>query len=154
MNILNELVVKQKMAICIVYNSPYNAHSESLLKKSKRLPLNYLAELFAHQFMQHNTGNYLPISFMNTWPTNAERCEGAEIINLHYLNDNYALIDRLATCESCPVVYFPKIWNDFSNPIRSIASKNIFKNVLKQYSLDKLAYNYQCDRLLCPRCHL
>jgi hypothetical protein len=127
MNILNELVVQQKMAIRIVYNSPYNAHSESLFKKSKLLPLNYLAELFSLQFMQHYTGNYLPISFMNTWPTNAERCEGAEIINLCNLNDYYAPIDRLATCESCPLIYFPKIWNNFSNPIRSIASKNVFQ---------------------------
>jgi hypothetical protein len=81
MNILNELAVKQKMAIRIINNSPYNAHSESLFKKSKTLSLKYLAKFSKLQIMQHYRGNTFQSPFTNTWPTNAERRKGAEVIN-------------------------------------------------------------------------
>jgi hypothetical protein len=91
-------------------------------------------------------------NFLYLLAKDTERREGVELINLHNSNDYYAPMVR--SCDSRPLVYFPKIWNDFLNPLRAIAHKNTSKKKLKQYFLDKLAHNYQCDYLLCPQCHL
>jgi hypothetical protein len=71
-----------KIAICLIHNSAYNAHTESLFKASSILPLNYLAEFFKLKFMHHYTFKNLAISYLNTWPTNAERREEADHLNL------------------------------------------------------------------------
>jgi hypothetical protein len=107
MNILNELAIKQKIAIRIIHNSPYNAHTESLFKASKILPLKYLAEFFKLQFMQQYTFNNLPISFTNVWPTNAERRETVDHIHLRNLEDYYVPLARFSSCDGRPLIYFP-----------------------------------------------
>jgi hypothetical protein len=86
MNIQNELAIKQKIAIRIIHNSPYNAHTESLFKTSKILTLKYLAELFKLQFMHQYTFNNLPISF-----TNVERRETVDHIHLCNLEGYYIM---------------------------------------------------------------
>jgi hypothetical protein len=45
-NILNELVLKQKVVIRIIHNSSYTAHIERLFKSSAILPLPLLADYF------------------------------------------------------------------------------------------------------------
>ncbi len=107
MNILNELAIKQKIAIRIIHNSPYNAHTESLFKASKILPLKYLAEFLKLQFMQQYTFNNLPISFTNVWPTNAERRETVDHIHLRNLEDYYVPLARFSSCDGRPLIYFP-----------------------------------------------
>jgi hypothetical protein len=74
---MKELVKKQKQAICIIHNVAYNAHTESLFKKSSILPLPLIAEFFQIQFMHHYKFNLLPIYFNNTWISNLERSRGA-----------------------------------------------------------------------------
>jgi hypothetical protein len=74
-SILSELVVKQKMAIRVIHNSSYNAHTESLFKSSSILPLNSLIEYFKIHFMYLFTFKLLPDSFNDTWLTNADRRE-------------------------------------------------------------------------------
>ena len=59
------------MAIRIVYNSPYNSHTERLFKNAGVLPLSYLIEFFILQIVQQFTQGFLPISFNNTWVSNA-----------------------------------------------------------------------------------
>jgi hypothetical protein len=109
MNIPNELAIKQKIAIHIIHNSPYNAHTESLFKTSKILPLKYLAELLKLQFMHQFTFNNLPISFTNVWPTNVERRETVDRIHLCNLEGYYIPIARLSSCDGRLLIYLPKI---------------------------------------------
>jgi hypothetical protein len=153
-NILKELAQKQKIAIRLIHNSAYNAHTESLFKASSILPLNYLAEFFKLQFMHNYTFKNLPISYLNTWPTNAERREEDDHLNLRNQYDYYVPFSRLCAFDTRPLVLFPKLWNELTSPCKSTANKNIFKKELKTYFLEKLSDNYQCTRLLCPHCHL
>jgi hypothetical protein len=48
----NDIVTKQKMAIRIISNASYNAHSEPLFKKSNIFPIKDLIYFFKIQFMQ------------------------------------------------------------------------------------------------------
>jgi hypothetical protein len=77
-----ELVTKQKIALRIIHNSSYNAHTESLFKTSAILPLHLLADFFKLQFMHQHKFRHLPASFNNTWTTNAERWENSELPTL------------------------------------------------------------------------
>jgi hypothetical protein len=78
--------------------------------------------------MQHYRGNTFQSPLRTPGPQMQKDAKVLRLlINLHNLNEYYVPIARLATYESPPLVYFPKIWNDFSNPISSIAYKNIFK---------------------------
>jgi hypothetical protein len=71
---INDLARKQKAALRPIHNAPYNAHTESLLKSSAILPLNYLMKK-KFQFMYQFVNYRLPSSFANTWTTNAARRE-------------------------------------------------------------------------------
>jgi hypothetical protein len=153
-SIVNELYVKQKMLICIIHNSKYNAHTESLFKKSSILPLPSLAEFFKIQFMHQHYFKQLPASFGSTWSTNAERRDDAHHIALRNEEDYYVPRSRLNSMDNHPLVYFPKIWNEFPSLIKSIGNKIIFKIELKKHFLDKLSENYKCNQLLFPHCDL
>jgi hypothetical protein len=153
-SILNELVVKQKQAIRVIHNSSYNAHTESLFKASKILPLPLLADFFKLQFMHQHKYNTLPVSFRDTWITNSERREDADAPVLRNEDDYFVPFTRLHSTDAHPLNYFPKIWNDFPMMIRSTSNKNIFKKETKDHFLEQLSDNYVCDRLLCPHCHL
>jgi hypothetical protein len=50
---------------------------------------------------------------------------------------------------------FPDAWNDFDSPeIKYTATKILPNTLLKKFYLLKLVYNYVCNCLLCPHCHL
>ncbi len=104
--------------------------------------------------MHHYTFKNLSISYLNTWPTNAERREEADHLSLRSQYDYYVPFSRLCAFDTRPLVLFPKLWNEFTSPCKSTANKNIFKKELKTYFLEKLSDNYQCTRLLSPHCHL
>jgi hypothetical protein len=142
------------MAIRIIHNSKYNAHTESLFKASSILPFPSLADLFKIQFMHQYKFKFLPHSFSNTWLTNSQRNEDNNFPVLRNEDDYYVPLSRLRSSDYDPLIYFPKLWNDFPSIIRSTANRNIFKKELKTHFLEKLSDNYQCDRLLCPHCHL
>jgi hypothetical protein len=156
-NIIKELVTKQKLALRIIHNSSYNAHTESLFKTSAILPLPLLADYFKLQFMYLHKFKHLPVSFRDTWILNAERREESYLPTLRDDEDYYIPFSRLSSTDTQPLVHFPKKWNefmrDFSN-IGLIPSKNQFKKELKSHFLDKLSDDYKCGRLLCPHCHL
>ncbi len=104
--------------------------------------------------MHHYTFKYLPQSFQNTWCTVAETREDPDHPTLRNEEDYHIPFVRLSSCDTRPLVYFPRLWNKFVNPIKSIPNKNTLKKELNVYFMDKLSDNYQCDRLLCHHCHL
>jgi hypothetical protein len=155
-SIIKELVKKQKQAIRIIHNAAYNAHTESLFKKSSILPLPLLAEFFKIQFMHHYKFNLLPISFNNTWISNLERRRRGDIEQFMLRNDEeyYVPLARTVAISNQPLICYPKLWNEFDEPCKLNNNKITFKRELKKYFLNKLETNYICERLLCPHCHL
>jgi hypothetical protein len=155
-SIVNELVVKQKMAIRIIHSVAYNAHTESLFKSSSILPLPLLIDYFKLQFMYLYTFKHLPASFNNIWIKNSQRRgeNGEDRIVLRNEDDYFVPFARLSSIAAHPLLYFPKLWNEFEDPCKSTNSKVQFKKELKKHFLDQLDANYRCNRLLCPHCHL
>jgi hypothetical protein len=115
------------MAIPIIHNSKYNAHTESLFKKSSILPLPSLAEFFKIQLIHQHYFKQLPASFGSTWSTNAERRDEVHHIALRNEEDYCEPLSRLSSTDNHPLVYFPKIWNEFQSLIKSTANKIILK---------------------------
>jgi hypothetical protein len=143
------------MVIRIIHNRSYNAHTDSLFKSSAILPLPLLADFFKLLFMRQHKFNNLPVSFGDTWITNAERREDNEDLPaLHNQEDYYVPFTRLQSTDIHPLIYFPKLLNNFPSEIRSTSHQNILKKELKAPFLDQLSDNFKCGRLLCPHCHL
>jgi hypothetical protein len=57
----------------IICNANYRAHTTPLFKEQKILPLDRLNEFSRIKFMHNFYFKQLPISFAETWITNAER---------------------------------------------------------------------------------
>ena len=163
---LNTVFKKQKIAIRLINNAAYNAHTESLFKKSKILPLPTLCEYFKIQFVHQFLHNKLPISFANVWTTNlARRTAGANDVNLINNNANpYVLRNsddlfippsRIALLDKFPLYLFPHLWVSLDNQdVKMQNTKITFNKLLKEHFLQKLSDNYICERLLCPHCLL
>ena len=152
---LKPLNVKQKMAIRILYNSSYNAHTEPLFKSSGILPLNYLCEFFKLQFMQKFSQGFLPSSFEDTWITNRIRRADQDQIELRNSDDLNIPYARLTSTERHPLCTFPKIWAAFENEQIKFTRNIIeFNKLLKNHFLSLLNSVPSCNRMLCPECHL
>jgi hypothetical protein len=143
------------MAIRLVFNAKYNAHTEPLFKKADILPFNYLCDYFKIQFMQQFSQGFLPSSFSNTWITNAIRRADQPQIELRN-RDNYNIpYTRTSTLDKHPLFSFPRMWEEFPDDrIKFIRNKHEFNLDLKNFFLNKLSENFVCNRLLCPVCHL
>jgi hypothetical protein len=131
------LLIKQKIAIRILHQAKYNAHTESLFKMSKILPLNMLTDYFKLQFIHRYVFNHLPASFVGTWVTNEEqrRRTSDAAPNLRPLpnsNDFYTPPSRLISTERQPLSSFAKLWNEFTDvAIKSQPNKFTFNKSLK-----------------------
>jgi hypothetical protein len=79
---------------------------------------------------------------------------GAQLAIILRPEQGLRLSTKLNSIAIHPLVYFPKLWNEFANPCKSTSSKILFKKELKKYFLDQLDANYKCNLLLCPHCHL
>jgi len=142
---LKSLSIKQKMAVRILYNASYNAHTEPLFKASEILPLEHLCEFFKLQFMQNFIQGFLPVSFEDTWISNKIRRAGQEQIELRNSEDINIPFARLTSTERHPLCSFPKIWSSFDNEqikfTRNIVEFNIS---LKKHFLSLLNSTPQC----------
>jgi hypothetical protein len=158
---INSLFKLQKQAIRLIHNAKYNAHTESLFKESKILPIPKLIEFFQLQFMQHYVNGFLPSSFNDMAITREAVRNLGENENgpLRYQlrNDEELFLPhaRLKTTEKAPYYSFPRIWSAFDDlDIKIQRNKKIFNAKLKDYFIQQLQSNYKCTRILCPHCHL
>ncbi len=110
---VKELVTKQKNTLCTINKSPYNAHTESLFKKSKILPLTLLNDYFWLQLIHQFTYNHLPVSFSNTWYHNTVRREDQSGPVLCNENNYYVPFSRLVSIERHTLVLSTKVQNKF-----------------------------------------
>ncbi len=154
-NLLKPLITKQKIAIRIISNVKYNAHTEPLFKCHKILPFAQLCLFFKIQFMQQFVQKFLPVSLHNIWITNAERHQDEAHVVLR--NDDILNIPfaRNSTTTKHPLTSFPKIWTEFPDEgIKFLRNKIEFNAKLKHHFLSNLNSVVVCGRLLCPDCHL
>jgi hypothetical protein len=129
-------VTKQQNSIWIISFSKYNAHTESLFKKLKILPLPDILKFFKIQFVQCFTYGHLPPSLSCMWTTNGERrifnqeSDGASLRND---NDLYVPLVKFNYLDNTPIYGFPRLWNQFEDKKnKAISSKNEFNNKFKK----------------------
>jgi hypothetical protein len=152
---LNPLILKQKMAIRILNDAPYNAHTEPLFKSCAILPLKSLSEYFKIQFMQKFTQGFLPPSFEEVWITNKIRRAEQDQVELRNNDDIDIPFARLSSTQRQPLTGFPRLWSNFPDErIKFIRNVVEFNNELKLYYLNRLNSSPICNRLLCPHCHI
>jgi hypothetical protein len=148
------IILKQKAAVRTICGARYNDHTEPLFKTQKILPVEYLMDFFALQFMQHYQQGFLPSIFNDTWSLASLRRAEDFHINLRN-NDDFAVpFARLNLTERQPLTHFPKVWLNFQNEnVKFIRNKLEFKQKLKEHLLNQLKNLVTCDRLFCPQCH-
>jgi hypothetical protein len=149
------------MAVRLLHQAKYNAHTESLFKKSNILPFNLLADYFKLQFVHRYVHKLLPASLNETWLTNAEQrrihanTSGMGLRPPQNPEDLHIPISRLSSTEKFPLASFPKLWNSFNDISLKIQPNKISFNIgLKKHLISTLVDNFTCNRLLCPHCHL
>jgi hypothetical protein len=116
---LNVLTKLQKSAVRIISAAGYNAHTESLFKLHRILPLQHLTTFFKLQFMHQYKQGFLPKSFSGEWSSHGDRLEDLEqgrmvLRNLN-MNDFIVPYARLASTGRFPLTSFPKAWNSLDN---------------------------------------
>jgi hypothetical protein len=149
------IVTMQKKAIRLIANKNYNAHSEPLFKSLEILKFNDLVTFFNLQFMQQYNEGFLPSSFNQVWLNNAERYREDFVLALRNRENLHVPFTRLHSSSLLPYVNLPRAWTLFDNEnVKILRNKLEFNRELKKHFLSKLSNNIQCNRLLCPSCHL
>jgi hypothetical protein len=110
--------------------SAYNAHTEPIFKELKILPFDKLIDCTVLQFMQRFVNDYLPVSFVNEWQTNAS-IRGDNILLLRNQDNLYIPFSRTNFVERLPLISFPKLWTNFQSfDIKFLRNKLEFKTKL------------------------
>ncbi len=154
--ILNKIYLLQKQAVRSICNLPYNAHTEPSFKKLKILPLKDLIFYSNMQIVQKYKQGFLPTAFNNTWLTNRQRRDNEDLrITLRNQDELYIPPCRLTSLDKFPLFNLPRTWNEFTEEtIKIMRNKPEINRSLKKYLLDQLSQFVNCNRLLCPTCHL
>jgi hypothetical protein len=157
-SLLSPLITKQKAAIRIISNQPYNAHSEPIFKSLSILPLPHLITLsnlkLFHSYIYNNT----PHAFTDTWRTTQNQRLLANNnlqqppLNLRNNNDIFIPPCRTNFLARFPLFNLPKLWNELPPTYREISSSSSFSFNTKNYLLSLLNDSVTCTRLLCPAC--
>ena len=112
--------------------------------------------------MQQYRQGFLPTAFNRIWITNQERIyqddedEAANVQHILSSHDRlYTPSTHLTTSTKHPLYNLPKTWIEFPNDnIKVMSNRNEFNFALKCHLLDSLNDTVECNRLLCPVCHL
>jgi hypothetical protein len=149
------VISMQKKAIRLIADKIFNAHTEPLFKSLEILKFTDLVSFFNLQFMQQYNQGFLPVSFNNVWLNNADRYREDFILSLRNRENLYIPFARLQSSFIQPYVNLPRTWSTFDDEnVKILRNKLEFNRELKKYFLNKLSSNVQCNRLLCPTCHL
>jgi hypothetical protein len=144
------------MAIRILANKTYNAHTEPLFKKLEILPLNDLIDFFKLKFFHSYVYNTIPSAFASTWPTSLEQRHNDGHLHLLYNlrnNDDFFIpFVRTSFLSRFPLYSFPALWNNLPRVLKDIPSKISFSIQLKKHFLNQLNENFTCIRLICHAC--
>jgi Reverse transcriptase (RNA-dependent DNA polymerase) len=149
---LNELFIKQKMAIRIISNSKYNSHTAPLFKMLKILPLESLAKVSLLKVMHYYVRDMMPTSFNSTWSTNRARLENIGASGLRNEDDFRIPYARTNHLIRFPIVCCPTLWNNLPFETKIITSPLTFILTVKSSLLELLPNVPECTRLFCPVC--
>jgi hypothetical protein len=149
---INELFLKQKKAIRLVFKKSYNYHTQPLFSKSNVLPLPTLITFSQLQFMHSYYHNLLPTSFDKIWVTNINRRENEDLPNLRNDQEIAVPFARTNFAQKMPLSLFPKLWNEFTSIIKYDPNKVLFNAKLKEIMMADLNLNFRCNRVNCPSC--
>jgi hypothetical protein len=105
---LEKLRKMQKKALRLICNANFRAHTAPLFKEQKILPFDKLLEFSKIKFMHNFHFNQLPMSFAETWRTNAERNPDRMLRNA---DDLYIPAHRVEFVRRLPLYSFPQAWN-------------------------------------------
>ena len=151
-NQLKNIILKQKQAIRIISNSPYNSHTEPLFKQLNILPLPSLIELHRIQFMHNVKFNPSYSDFSSTWPIN-ETLMPLQRSLRNSLDFNIPH-SRTTTISRLPLSTFPTTWNlKVSEESKEIWKMSIFSKKIKNTLVAKLDTSVTCSRIGCSQCH-
>jgi len=149
------LITKQKAAIRIISNQPYNAHTEPLFKSLSILPLPQLITQFNLKFIHSFQFNLIPSAFHGTWITTLENRNNLANFNFFNLRNNddlYTPPARTVFLSRFPLYSLPTLWNDLPPNLKEIPNPKAFSNLIKSHFLSQLSLVPTCNRLLCPAC--
>ena len=153
---LKPLITKQKAAIRIIANKPYNSHTEPLFKSLSILPLTDLINLSNLKLFHSYFYSYTPSAFSNTWITTLEhRLQHDQrdlLYNLRNNNDYFVPQIRTKFLTRFPLYNLPILWNNLPSHFKEISSKKSFAFHLKTFYLNSLNPIPNCNRLFCPSC--
>ena len=145
---IKNLALKQKQAIRLVAKAKYNAHTKPLFASLNILPLENLITLQQLQFLHPYEYNLLPSSFTSYFSSNEDR---NEMYRLRNATELYVPRPRTENLKRFPFYTFPVLWNDTSDEIKSIISKQLFKKTIKIDCISRLS-EFNCERLFCYAC--
>jgi len=153
--LLNQIFKKQKIAIRLITNTRYNAHSTPLFKTEGILPLNLLIQFNKANFMQGIVQNKAPIIFNDTWMTNMQHRQLLNTYDRELRNDSELFIpfSRTNQLSRFPIISLPTIWNSLPSNVTIVRNTREFKNVSFEHFMEKIPDNFSCTRLFCPACN-
>jgi hypothetical protein len=154
--LLAPLIKKQKTAIRIISNMPYNSHTEPLFKSLSILPLPDLIQFFNLKLFHSFKFNTAPFAFKNIWKTTLEQRHldgnNENIFNLRNNDDYFIPPSRTQFLSRFPLYNLPSLWNNLPPLLREQPDRKLFSPSIKKYLLSKLSFVIQCNRLMCPSC--
>jgi len=155
-SLLNEISKKQKMAIRIITNEKYNAHTRHLFKQEDILPFDLLIQYLKLSFMQSVIQKRAPIALDGIWITNQEYRIANNTYNIELRGDGELHIPfyRTNQLSRYPLYSFPSLWNKLPPEISIIRNKYEFKSKLKLTLMQQIPDENICRRLYCPSCNL
>jgi hypothetical protein len=133
---INRILLLQKKAIRIIYNSHYNAHTTPLFLENKILPFDKLIKLHRLLFMHSIAYDYAPTTFANTWTKNNARNTGHDLRN----HDYFTLpLVRIESFRKFPIYSLAYEWNSLGDNIRLQHNRTTFKIALMDELINSLA---------------
>jgi hypothetical protein len=128
---LSPLFLMQKKAVRIISRAKYRDHTNPLFAHLEILPIVELITYQRLKFMHSYYFHKLPISFAQTWQTNAER---NPVRILRNGNDYFIPQHRIELVKRMPLYTFPAAWNAESieklNPNQPAYLKSLKKRLL------------------------
>jgi hypothetical protein len=123
----------------------------SIFKELSILPFHDLINLFNLKFLHSYIFGYIPLAFLNTWPTVAQFRNNP---NDQLCNDTEYHIPRHRTdhLHRMPFFNLPRLWTSYSQELSDTHIKHIYSKAVSNNLLHKLNSIPNCTRLLCPSC--
>jgi Reverse transcriptase (RNA-dependent DNA polymerase) len=121
-SLLNDLYLKQKAAIRIIFNAKYNAHTAPLFKEIDVLPVPLLVKYSFINIAHRHHFNKLPSGLCNIWSTVHSRQDIAGARALRNLENYLCPFARTEHLSRFPLIQAPKLWNELPDQLKTISN--------------------------------